>query len=276
MYEVTIDTTEIQALVDAFPKRAGRAAEYALDNTARAIKTRVGQDIPIVFDRPTPYTRNSLQVKLTQGHNMIAWVWFKQPERMREHYLVPEVEGGERNAKGFEWKLQAYFHPSKYTKLDQYGNMSRGTIMQIMSVLGLSEGAPGENVGRSSNLTDRSAKRNRKPRDYVVIHEGNRSRLTPGVYQRVRTGPGITGKAAPTGRPGPRRSLASTLPFGEFQKGRAKGKFYSVVRAKGLRPIMIQIDRPSYRKRLYFYETGRRVYNQKFEALFWQEFKRLQ
>ena len=89
-------------MLTASPQLANRAAELALDATAKAIRDEVKTTMPRVFDRPTPYTLNSLQVTPTHNHNMTAMVWFKDPDRMGQHYLVPQVDGGPRKLKGFE------------------------------------------------------------------------------------------------------------------------------------------------------------------------------
>src|SRR5574340_131161 len=131
MIKVTINDSEIRKMIAALPKSAGRAAEIALDKTAQAIRNEVRDEMRRVFDRPVPYTLNSLQITPTKGHNMQAAVWFKDPERMRQHYLVPQVEGGPRQLKGLERAIAARsgvkmeLVPGAGARLDQYGNVAR-------------------------------------------------------------------------------------------------------------------------------------------------------
>lgn len=250
--QVKLDEKALTRVKQASEKAISRATERAIDGTARSIKEAVKAEMPRVFKNPTRFTLNSLQVTLTQHHNLRASVWFKEPERMGQHYLVPEVEGGDRRLKGFELALGGRtFAPGSSLKLNQYGNMSVGQIRQILSVLKLAE----HSSGYSSNLTERSAKRNRKPRDYVYLRMPHGS-LPAGVYQRVQTGVGFEAKTK------------KTLPFGEWQKGRTRGKFSSAIRARGLRLVLIEIRRPAYRKRLPFYELGRLVVRLEFNARF--------
>ncbi|MCX5876630.1 MAG: hypothetical protein NT087_10140 [Deltaproteobacteria bacterium] len=262
MITIKIDGIQsVQEMLKQYPAQASRALETAIDKTAREIKDAIKQVLPQVFSSPTPYTMNSLQFTPTKGHNMQASVWFKEPDRMGQHYLVPEVEGGPRRLKGFELALGGNtFIPSQMAKLDRYGNLPYGTIVQILSVLGRAEHV----AGFSSNITSRSKKTNRKPRDYVYLPNGS-GKLPPGIYQRVQTGAGFGAKTK------------RTLPFGEYQKGRTRGRFASAIHARGLVPVLIQGKKNTlYRKRLPFYEIGQKVSDALLEKLFTLEFfKRL-
>lgn len=250
-----------RALANA-PKLAERAAEMALDFTARHIKSDIQREMLIVFDAPTQWTLNSLQVTPTKGHNMMASVWFKEPGRMGQHYLVPLVEGGSRKLKGFERALGlGEMVPGSGVKLDQYGNIPGSQIVQIMSVLGGFNRYAGDNT----NITSRSRKSNTKERDYVVITK-RRGKLYPGVYQRVQTGAGFGAK---TKRTFSDRSKA-------YQKGRTRGRFSSVIRARGLKPIMITgRTGHSVKPLLDFYGVAERAFNAIFERRFWANLERL-
>lgn len=243
-----IDERALARLSQSNGKAILRATERAIDGTARAIKDAIQREMPKVFKNPTPYTLNSLKVTLTKHHNMLASVWFKDPERMSQHYLVPEVEGGDRRLKGFEQALGGRtFAPGFAARLNRYGNMSYGQIKQILSVLKL--------ANPDQNRTSRSEVKNRKPRDYVYFRMPHGS-LPAGVYQRVQTGVGFGAKTK------------RTLPFGEWQKGRTRGRFSSAIRARGLKLVLAEISRPIYRKRLRFYELGQLVFKVEFNRQF--------
>lgn len=259
---ITIDVEgipEVAAMLKQYPAETGRALEKSIDQTAVEVKDALGQAMKQVFDRPAPYTLNSLRVERTRNHNMRARVWFKEPDRMGQHYLVPQVEGGERKLKGFERALggRAYM-PSKAAKLDRYGNLPYGMIVQILSVLSLAEHV----AGYSSNLTERSKKGNRKSRDYVLLRQPQ-GKLPAGVYQRVQTGAGFGAKTK------------KTLQFGEWQKGRTQGRFSSVIRARGLRPVLIQGKKSqNYQPLLPFYEIAEKVINMRLKPTFAIELSR--
>ena len=267
MIEIKVDRSQIEALMQRFPRQVAKAAEKALDNTARLAKAAVAEQLPRVFDKPTPFTLNSLQVKLTQNHNGVAWVWFKNPSRMTDHYLVPEVEGGPRHEKGLEKGVRLgpkggmarFYMPSRSAELDQYGNLARGggRVKQILSVLKSAEAF----AGHSSNQTKRSAIRNKKDRDYVLLRERH-GKLPPGIYQRfVEPGREVNKKIS--------GQLGGAWQRGQKTMTYRKKEFFNVVRATGVRPVMIEI-RPEtpYRPRLPFYAIVRNVYNQAFRNLF--------
>lgn len=265
MISITIDDKQVKDMLKAMPKQASRAAEQALDFTATRIADEVRTQMLRRFDRPTQYTLNSLKVTKTRNHNMMASVWFKDPDRMGQHYLVPQVDGGKRKLKGFERGLGGHeYIPGAGAKVDNHGNVSPGQIKQIMSVLGRAE----TSAGFSANLTAQSAKRNKKSRDYVVIGKPNSrgigGRLIPGVYQRYVKGVGFGAKTK------------RYLPFGEWEKGRTRGRFSSVVQAKGLRPIFLQgRTGKAIKPLLPFYKIAHDEYNRRFLPAFTARFNAL-
>jgi hypothetical protein len=196
-----------------------------------------------------PWTKNSLKMTPTKNHNMQASVWFKEPERkgrsMSQHYLLPQVEGGIGPLRGFERALGSVrYLPGKNARLDKYGNVSVGQIKQILAVLGKAEYA----AGSSSNMTTRSKGRNKKLRDYVWLPRG-RGKLPPGIYERFTIGNGVlVDKKA-------RRVLV------KIGKGNAiweQGKG-GVVRARGLRAVLVAARGKTVRPRLPFYEIVKKV-----------------
>ena len=117
---------------------ANRMAQVVKSNELAVMKAR--------FDRPTPFSLNSL--KLTPGRKgkPEARVWFKDwaPKGTpADKYLRPEAFGGERSqkrseraliARGYMTKTQ-YLVPASAARLDAYGNVSRGQVVQILSAL---------------------------------------------------------------------------------------------------------------------------------------------
>jgi len=259
MIKVTIDDAAVKKMLRDMPATASRAAEHALDQTAWAIYREIGAEINRVFDRPAPYTKRSLKVTKTRNHNMVASVWFKEPDRMVAHYLLPQVEGTVRELKGFERALyRNKFIPSRTLKLDRYGNVSVGLLKQILSVLGRAELTP----GYQANTTTKSTKRNKKDRDFVWLPAGSRrGKLPPGVYRRVVRGQSLSSKQ--------RRKQTA---FGTYQQGKRK----AVVRASGLQPVLISgKQRARTKPRLKFYDIASRVYRLRFNTLFFAKFNAL-
>lgn len=266
---VDIDDSDVRKMIAALPKTAGRAAEMALDRTAREIRNEIRDTMRTVFKGPVPYTLNSLQITPTRNHNMEASVWFKDPDRMGQHYLVPQVEGGARKLKGFERAIAGRYGvkmemvPGVGAKIDRYGNVSAGQIKQIMSVLKVAQ----QYAGYDADITKRSASKG-KERDYVLIPK-KRGKLLPGVYQRVARGSSsIRGRYS---------SIDGRI------KGRAGGAYAwqvgkrkLVTRARGLKPILVRGKTgDQVRPRLDFYGIAERVYSQRFTELFYAKFQQL-
>ena len=231
-----------------------RALEMAIDSVAfSSCKPAVYDEMVRVFDNPTRYTMNSLQVTKTRRHNQIAYIWFKDPDRMIDHYLLPQVEGGARKLKGFERALDGkMFIPGVGIRKNKHGNVSVGQIRQILSVLGKAERVSGS----MQNITDRSSKRNKAVRDYVYI-KNRRGKLFPGIYRRKAKG----ARGAKTGS------------HTAGQRGRRRN---SVVRARGLVPVLLVGKQgSSYRKRLDFYRIVNDSFNKSIGKKYIEMIKRL-
>ena len=206
------------------------ATAKALTFTGQAVQAAEKQEMPRVFDRPTPFTLNSLYLKPATWADLSVRVFFKDL-RSRDHYLLPQIEGGKRDRKLFERYLHNrglmgqywYAVPGERADLDAYGNMSRGQLVRIMSAL---QAIP-DGGGRQGYLMNRSAAsaarraRSKKPKALVNYFVGRPSPKDPmGVWERV-------GKT-------------------------------------GLRPILIFVKAPRYKKRFDFYGIANNVATREF------------
>lgn len=121
------------------------ATALALTWTANDMKAEHARLLPLVFDRPTRFTMNSLQATPATKQRQRSSVFFKEDNRQKygKHYLMPQVQGGSRPHKRFEYWLikkgimdsDEYAVPARGVKLDAFGNISPGTIVQILSQL---------------------------------------------------------------------------------------------------------------------------------------------
>lgn len=169
----------------------GRAARQVPFVTAFALTSamkdaREGERTTMrsVFDRPTPYTLNALQVRPATKRKLVAELGFKEfGGTPAWKYLGPQVEGGRRHKKRFERALEAagilkgdeFAVPAKGATLDGYGNMSRGQLVRILSSLGAM-------TDTTQNTTRRPKRSNRKRNlDYFVLRD---TRAPNGVYLR--------------------------------------------------------------------------------------------
>lgn len=121
------------------------AASTALTRTAqRAAKEDLPVEMRRVFDRPTPYTLNSLFVKPSTAQTLSARVMVKDTAGsgvVPEKFLQPEVEGGGRREKGIEKALRyagilrsgERVVPSLDMKLDAFGNVPGARVRSILA-----------------------------------------------------------------------------------------------------------------------------------------------
>ncbi len=216
------------------------ATALALTRTAEVVRDDLRAEMQVVFDRPTPATLNSLFIEPATKQKLEARVWINdgrmskwrtqqirdekaQSSKWREDrtaikWLTPEVFGGPRNDKGVEALLRRrgvltqgqYVMPGEKLPLDQYGNINRGKLTQILSGARLFEQA-----GFDANATN--SKRSQAKghgRRFFMMYDANRKPFAIAE----RTG-----------------------------KGRA-----------GLKIVLAFTKRPSYSKRLDWFEIAER------------------
>lgn len=207
------------------------ATALALTRTAQEVRKAEIEEMKQVFDRPTPFTLNSLYLKAATKANLTARMWVKDISGRTEHYLMPEIYGGARRLKGFERLLMSkgllptgwMAVPGAGAKLDAYGNISGGQIVQILSAIK----ALGEQ-GYAANRTARSKHRRKNLPELFVGRPGG-GKLPNGVWQRFR-----------------------------FAHGSA------------IKPILIFVRGPRYAKRFDFFGVGSRVAERVFRGIFEQ------
>lgn len=147
--ELIKNTKEIQT------KQIPYTISTCLSKMAKEVKEGEIKEMQKIFNKPTPYTLNSIQTDTATKERLTAAVWFKS---QAEKYLGPQVFGGDRAFKRMEGALRRvgvlpagmYCVPGQRAKMDQYGNMDRGQIVQIISYFQ----AFGEQ-GYRANITDK-------------------------------------------------------------------------------------------------------------------------
>jgi len=190
--------------VRALGRQAAFAQVVALTRTALDVKVAEQQEIGSVFDRATPYTLNSVFVRPATKAKPVAEVGLKdeygfpsESQITANRYLGPHIDGGQRSIKRFEKRLQLdgampvgwFAVPGEFAKLDQYGNISRGQITQILSQLTKTKVS-----GYTANISDRSRKGAIKRGGQFIALPQGRGKLLPGIYQVTQFG---VGRSAP-------------------------------------------------------------------------------
>lgn len=193
---VKIDARELTEELPFFLYALGReqipyALAQTLSKVALEAKARIRAAMPTYFDRPTPYTLNSLRVKGAKKTNLEALVWVKDAFDKgvsAVNFVGPNVFGGDRKQKRSERALSIkgllpaglYIAPGYSAELDQYGNIPRGRMVSVLSAL-KSFGEQGYLANRTRRSMARNSKRASKPRNYFVAEI--KSRL--GVFERI-------------------------------------------------------------------------------------------
>ena len=246
---------EVQRHIDLVGKQARFAAAVALTKTARDVKAALVEEMARTFDRPTAYTLRSLFMRGATKDRLKAEVWVKDDRAgsgtPATRYLLPQIEGGNRGLKGFERRLvsQGVMRdneravPAAGAKIDAYGNMSRGQIVQILSQIG-------NRAFHGDYSTATNSKRSRAKRSQVAYFVSTGAGGTISIEGgEMRKSNGRTGH----------------LPRGIWMR-RSFG-FGSAVR-----PVLLFVNNATYQRRFRFFEVADRTAQANFPAHFEREF----
>ncbi len=193
---------KVDMSLDAFPVSAGmrelekKHIPFVMARTATLLAQRVKKGTITVMqkrlDRPTPTTLNSLFVRMATKARA-AEVYFKDSWASgipADTYLQQAVSGGLRPHKRFEKSLIArgvmrsgQFAVPTTAFMNQYGNVSRGTMMKILSGLGAAESTRGYQANASGSA--RSRRKGNAHRFFSGDVDG-----TQGVWERKSMGMG--------------------------------------------------------------------------------------
>jgi hypothetical protein len=172
------------------------ALALTLTRTAQHAQAAEIHEMRDVFDRPTPYTLGSTRVRPARKNRLKASVEFKDfsvKATPPSSFLMPQVRGGARDLKRYE---RALFHagilppgmyavPGAAARIDAWGNMERGQIIQILSYF-----QAFHEMGFRANTTAQGrarlarGSRRRYGQAYFVIRPGDPTHLKPGIWLR--------------------------------------------------------------------------------------------
>lgn len=236
---------KIKRDLDKFNQQVPRAMTTAINTVAFIARKNIRAEMSQVFDRPTPFTLNAVKVEPAKIGKSEARVVFKDPPRLSDsqHYLYPNVYGVKRGFKKYEAMLYAagilprgwYTVPTKSANLDQYGNIAKTQIIQILSYF-----EAFKDKGFKSNSTEKTRAKLKKGTKkkygtaYFAVKPGNKTHLKPGIYQQTFTG------------------------FGS-----------------AIKPILIFTKKSGYERKLEFFLIGRQSYDQHFNKIFNREMDKL-
>lgn len=230
------------------------ATALALTRTAKLVESETYATFRSVFDRPTPYTMKSLRTKTATKSDLTAMVFMKDSTIGGKNasnlaaILRHEFYGGGRQRKKLEQVLERWNYitsdefvvPGRASRLDGYGNMSRGQIVQILSQLGIKQ------AGYDSTPTSsKRSKRNVAKAGVIFWSWGPSGKKSPVIDKATGIAYGYTG-----GR-------ASHLPKGAW-----------IRRGNTVRPILIVVKAPRYRQRVDLQKIAQETVNKNFDRIF--------
>jgi hypothetical protein len=187
---------EIDRLIDGNYRRAvRRGINSAMELAQTTLKARANTD----FDRPTPYTLGAFKIKYASTANLEGKVYFNEPSNLSEnqHYLYPNVYGVKRGNKKLEAALYAkgllpkdhYLVPGKTTQLNQYGNVSQGLIVEILSYFQAFPPVDGYKINMTNATKAKKRKGTKKTFGYeFFLLKRQKGKMLPGIYRKVYFG----------------------------------------------------------------------------------------
>jgi hypothetical protein len=197
---------------------APRALADALNHTANQARQALKAEMASVFDRPTPWVLNSIRILNATPRQLEAAVWVQDVAGGKnpfsaEDYLMPQVEGGERIKRNSEGYLREsrilpagrFVVPAAGARLDSYGNIQKGHMMQILS------GLKAMKLSGSDNAASDSKRSLRKGHALAFF-----------VIKRGKTPIGIAERRG--------KSVVMVLAFVRQPQYRERFKFHDVVR----------------------------------------------
>lgn len=149
---------------------APRALADALNHTANQARQQLRTEMENIFEpKPTPWVLNSirvLQAKPSASPEAALWVQDQAAGKnpfTAEDYLMPQVEGGERIKRRSEGYLREsgilpagrFIVPAAGARMDAYGNIQKGHMMQILSGLKAMKLAGSDNAATDSKRSQR-------------------------------------------------------------------------------------------------------------------------
>ncbi len=192
--DVRLDASKIErALLKVAPALRDAAAKEVIGRTAGLVRKEIMAELPKVFDRPTPWTVNSIRYSIS-GDGQAATL-FVTDDRAKgisaQDFLRAEIMGGPRKDKRSEKALLSrgllqggeQVAPGNSGELDRFGNLRAGLIVQALSGIGAMH-----EMGFVANATARSRARAKRAQ---LAHASTGTRFfvgkvhggAPGVYE---------------------------------------------------------------------------------------------
>jgi hypothetical protein len=135
MISISADVRQVsRSLTTLQQKQVPFATARALNETAYAAASAVTKQLPSIFDRPTPFTRNAIAVQAANKRTLTARVFVKDKQA---EYLETQETGGQGRPR------KTAFVVPKAIGTNQYGNIPRGALQRAKNRKGVFVGTVG-------------------------------------------------------------------------------------------------------------------------------------
>lgn len=240
-------------------KKYQTQAEFALAKTltqvALDMRDSIRAEMQGNFDKPTSYTLNSLFVKSASKKTLVASVGLKNRDQVKSAGPAAETighqfVGGPRKFKRSEGafrrigllKSGQIIVPGAAAQLDQYGNIKSGFMIKLLAYL-QAFGEQGYKANTTAEDREKLAKRRKTKAGYKSIN---------GIVYFVSRGKGtFNGKR-------------QHLPAGVWSK--------TGIHGVDVKPVLLFVDAPVYKRRVDFERLGREAYEKNFAVKFDRNF----
>jgi hypothetical protein len=194
-FGISVDSRSFETELKGWEqKKLPYATATALTRTAKRVQAAFIAAMQKDFDRPTPYVLGGTFIQPATASKLTAvvgWKNFASKAVPASVFMLPQVQGGSRNLKSTEKWLNRkgmlpggmVTVPGMGAKLDRYGNMNRGQLVQVLSAL---QAFPEAGFNANRNIVkarERAAKGGRQAQFFVGSPA--RGYLPLGIYQRM-------------------------------------------------------------------------------------------
>lgn len=203
MFSTLMDNKVLQAkFSDLEIRQLPFATVGAINDALFSARDAWQQSIGQVFDRPTQLTLNAVLYTKATKQTLYGELYLRNEARKGtppSRYLLPQVKGGTREDKPFEYLLRKagilgadeYVVPARGFPLDAYGNVPAGVVKTIISDLQATR------FDASARSTPTSRRRRSRRKDVakraiyfesapnLSASQGKRQHLPRAIYQRT-------------------------------------------------------------------------------------------
>lgn len=241
--KINADIKEVSSALSGMSRQIPYAQSLLVNRLGDGAIKQNQSVMPSAIDRPTRFTLNSMFLAKGSKSKPVATIGFKDIPKRSSHYLEPLIKGGSRHRKGTEVAFgNRWFAPGKAAQelgyIDQYGNFKPSMLQQLRSYFGKAELSSGYTANSKRADREKLAKMKRTINGRKVTAaqqmKGTNGYLTIGgkvFFMSLGRGSGALGK--------------QHLAAGVWQK--------SGVHGVDVKPVLMQVRQPQYRKQYDFY-----------------------